>query len=237
MLSPTILFPVDPMDSEEVVFRKYEPADLRRCAELAEQAWPVRDKMGEEPDGTPVFEPWIESSSYSSTWTELASISGEVIGFLFGTIDKQKPKGINFGGISDQLWMVGRFLSGGHGRFRMSFSTMIGFMFTEFKLAVNRPKADAEIVLLIVDSRFRGKGIGKALVDRFVKAAKDAGSYAIALYTDDKSSNWRFYEVYGFRKVTTFYDNISTYFVGEPANAIYYVLDLKPEGAPRQANP
>jgi len=226
ILSLVVLLSEDTLDDGELAFRKYEPSDLKRCAELAEQAWPVSEKMGKDPGEPSVMQPWIESSQLSATWSELAVVSGEVVGFLFGMVESQKPKGAGFKEISDQLWMFRRFLSSDAGRFEIPFKTLLGFLFMEFKLTVNRPKADAEIILLIVDSRFRGKGIGKTLVDRFVKAAREANSHAIAVYTDDKSSNWRFYEIYGFRKVSTFYDNISSYFAGEHANAIYYVLDL-----------
>jgi len=173
-----------------------------------------------------MMKPWIESSHFSATWSEVAVASGEVVGFLFGSIDKQMPKRAAVEAVTDQFWMFRRFLSRDVNRLDLPLSALLGFLFMEFKLAVNRPDADAEIILVIVATSFRGKGVGKTLVDRFVKAARDSGASAILLYTDDRTSNWRFYEHYGFRKVSTFYDNISSFFAGERANAIYYVLDL-----------
>jgi len=124
------------------------------------------------------------------------------------------------------FWMFGRFFSSDRNRLDIPLRSVLAFFFTEFRLTVNRPDADADITLVVVDSKFRGMGIGKALVDRFVKVAEDAGAHAVLVYTDDKTSNWRFYEIYGFKKVITFYDGISTYFAGQPANAIYYILNL-----------
>jgi ribosomal protein S18 acetylase RimI-like enzyme len=214
------------MGSEEVTFRKYEATDLRRCAGLAEQAWPMRGERRTDPDEPSAFEPWIESSSMSATWAEVAVVSGDVVGFLFGSVDKMKPKGAGLEEVLNMLWMVRRMLSGGFDRWEAPLRTMLSFSFMEFKLEVNKPDADADIILLIVDAKYRGRNIGKALVDRFVETARNAGAHAISLFTDDKISNWKFYEIYGFRKTSTFYDNISTYFAGEPANAIYYLLDL-----------
>ncbi len=214
------------MGIEEVTFRKYEAADLRRCAELAEQAWPMRGAPRTGPDEPRAFEPWIESSSMSATWAEVAVVSGEVVGFLFGSVDSLKPKGAALEEVLDMLWMVRRMLSGGMDQWERPIRTMLGFFFTEFKLEVNRPEADADIILLIVDARLRGRRIGKTLVDRFVETARNAGARAVSLFTDDKISNWKFYEIYGFKKTSTFHDNISTYFAGEPANAIYYLLEL-----------
>jgi ribosomal protein S18 acetylase RimI-like enzyme len=214
------------MDSDKVSFRKYAAEDLSRCAELAEQAWPMRGSPSPEPDKPRAFEPWIESSSKSATWTEVAVVSGEVVGFLFGSVDKMKPKGAALEEVTDLFWMFRQVLYGGLDHWERPLRTMLGFFFMEFKLEVNRPEADADIILLIVDARFRGRGIGKTLVDRFVKMAKDAGVHAVTLFTDDKISNWKFYEIYGFRKVNTFHDSISTYFAGERANAIYYILEF-----------
>jgi ribosomal protein S18 acetylase RimI-like enzyme len=215
------------MCPEEPTFRKYVPSDLGRCAALAEQAWPIRFGSVSEREDSHPFEPWIESTNLSSTWAEVALVDGEVVGFLFGSIDSMKPKGATLKQLTDQLWMFRRMLSGGFGRFNIPLRLAMAFFFTEFRLEVNRPDADADITLLVVDTRFRGKDIGKRLVDSFVKVAEEAGAHAVLVYTDDKTSNWKFYEIYGFRKVNTFPDSISTYFAGERANAIYYLLNLK----------
>ena len=215
------------MGAEELSFRKYMPSDLGRCAELAHQAWPMRGNPNPEPGERSMFEPWVESSSMSATWTEVAIISGEVVGFLFGSVDNMKKKSGALEDLGNMLWMFRRVLSGDIHRWMIRIRSALGFFFTQFRLEVNKPEADADISLLIVDSRFRGKGIGRTLVDRFVKVAKDAGAHTVMLFTDDKISNWKFYEIYGFRKVNSFPDSISTYFAGERANAMYYVLDLK----------
>ena len=214
------------MNLEGVSFRKYEPGDLKRCAALAVQAWPIRGRPVAQPGEPNTFEAWIESDSRSATWTEVAVVSGDVVGFLFGSVDKLKAKGTAREEAEDMLWMFRRVFSGDIRGWRISIRTAVSFFLTQFMLEINRPEADAEISLLIVDEKFRGRDIGKTLVDRFVKTAKEAGAHSVRLFTDDKISNWKFYEILGFRKTVSFYDAISTYFAGERANAIYYVLDF-----------
>lgn len=214
------------MEVEGVTFRKYEPGDLGRCAALAVQAWPMRGRSGPELSEPSGFEKWIESTAKSSTWAEVAVASGEVVGFLFGSVDSLRQKTGTVDRLGDLFWMFGEFFSGNRHKWRISVWTALSFLFSEFLLEVNRPEADSDIHLLVVDAGFRGKGIGKAMVDRFVQMAKDAGARSVTLFTDDKISNWRFYELYGFRKVSSFYDGISSYFAGERATAMYYILEL-----------
>jgi GNAT superfamily N-acetyltransferase len=215
------------MDAGDVTFREYGPENLHKCAALAAQAWPMRGRSGPEPGEPSGFEPWIGSTAKSATWAEVSVVSDEVVGFLFGSVDSMRPKAKLLERVGDLLWMFGEFFSANHHRWKISLRTALSFLLTQFRLEVNRPEADADIDLLVIDERHRGKGIGKALVDRFVEMAKSSGARRITLFTDDQVSNWKFYELYGFKKVVSFPDGISTFFAGgEPANAIYYILDL-----------
>jgi ribosomal protein S18 acetylase RimI-like enzyme len=122
--------------------------------------------------------------------------------------------------------MIPQFLFGIHGQ-DISPVVLWHFFVTEFKVLVNMPRSDAEVNLIIVDSKHQGKGLGKKLMDRFMKAARDSGCRLVTLYTDDQASNWRFYEAIGFRKVATFHDGLTSYFVERDAKGIVYVLDVK----------
>jgi ribosomal protein S18 acetylase RimI-like enzyme len=56
-----------------------------------------------------------------------------------------------------------------------------------------------DIHWLLVDKRFQGKGIGRQLVDAYIKDAKKHGAHAIHLYSSEV--NTAFYEKLGFEKV------------------------------------
>jgi ribosomal protein S18 acetylase RimI-like enzyme len=214
-----------PSTEDELQFREYQPGDLDGCTRLAWEAWAadsVEPAEGVEPR---VMEGYVRSFLARSNWKVVISNSEGVIGLLFGRIGGSKAKG-GGGSSANALGMIPQFLFGVNG-YHVSPMVLVHFFLTEFKVLVNVPRSDAEINLIIVDSRHRGKGLGKKLMDRFMAAAREAGCRLATLYTDDQVSNWKFYEIYGFRKVGTFHDSLTSYFAEAKATGIVYALDLK----------
>lgn len=101
---------------------------------------------------------------------------------------------------------------------------------TEVKIRLKKPPSDASIEMFIVGSKHRGKGIGSALIDRFLEAAIQAGSRLVTVYTDDRQSDWQFYERRGFKRVASFYDNVTSHYSGSQAHGLIYALELVGEG-------
>ena len=218
----------------DVAFRSYRPSDLTVCGRLAKEAFPYGRGSERENSSKWTMEGYIESSLLYSTWSEVACVGDEVVGFLFGRIEKTWKGRNRFRPLITELAMTARFLLRDPLMLARSLGLMWNVWITEAKLAEHRPESDAEIELLIVDSRHRGKGIGKQLADRFLGAAKNAGARVATLYTEDLQSNYRFYESYGFKRVDTFYDDVTSYFAGKPSTAIIYALDLKRSEAPER---
>jgi ribosomal protein S18 acetylase RimI-like enzyme len=224
----------DSPDQHGISFRQYDPQDMRACARLAEEAWPAAPELAPEDGGSWGMEGYIESSLLWSNWRDVACDSNGVIGFLFGRIDKHEGGVTLIKSTLGEFSMTGRFLFGKNDRPPGMLGLFWNLLLTETKLMVKMPRSDAEIELFIVDSQRRGRGIGRMLVDRFVKAAKESGSSLVTVYTDDKTSDWQFYEKYGFRRVGTFYDNLTSYFANVHSNGIIFLLDL--ETAPEPAD-
>ena len=220
------------MLGDDILFRQYAPSDLATCAKLAEEAWPYGKTMFSGPSNVSTMTGYIRSTLIHSTWTEVATISGEVVGFLFGHIDKQQNSKSWLKSLGEEVSMFSGLLFADYIKPDKALLMLFGITMTELKLAINRPKSDAEIEMLIVGAGHRGSGIGKALVDRFIEAARQVGSSVITVYTDDKTSNWQFYERYGFKKVATFYDNVSSYYADVDSNGIVYALDLRESKKP-----
>jgi ribosomal protein S18 acetylase RimI-like enzyme len=172
------------------------------------------------------MESYMEYSLSVSNWTDVAYSSDGIAGFLFGRIKNlagtDVPKRSLLGEVEG---LLETFLDYGH-----MTPTLLRFLWnlflTETKVRLRMPKSDASIEMFIVDSKHRGKGVGGELLDRFLKASRDAGASLVTLYTDDRMSNWRFYESHGFKRVGTFYDNVTTHYSGTEAHGIIFARNL-----------
>ena len=175
------------------------------------------------------MEGYMEYSRRVANWTDIAYTSDGIVGFLFGRIDSLPEK---VPSRKSPLGELPTIIRSFFARGRIT-RTLLGFlwslMLTELKVKLNTPKSDASIEMFIVDSMYRGKGVGSELLDRFLRAAMDAGSSLVTVYTDDRMSNWGFYDRRGFRRVRTFYDNITSHYSGSDARGIIFALDLREE--------
>lgn len=208
-----------------VSFRRAAPEDIPVLAGLARDAWPARPGMVSIEAEARGMEAYVGHSMHASNWAELAYTQEGVLGFLFGRIDgylaAPAPKRAVLGEMSQAFRSFLR-----RGRVSTWHILMIwAIILTELKLMVKMPRSDASVEMLIVDSRHRGRGIGTALLSRFLKAAEDAGSALVTVYSDDRMSDWRFYEARGFRKVATFHDNITSLYSGSDARGVVLALD------------
>ncbi len=212
---------------EKIGFREMRLEDIGECSRLAYDAWASDPEEPEQDVDPMVMEGYVRSFLARSNRNEVAFDSHGLVGLLFGRLAGAGGRGQLRASLAE-LGMIPQFMFNRHAS-GMSPVVLWHFFMTEFKVFVNVPRADAEINLLIVDARNRGRGLGRALVDRFMARARAAGCRLVTLYTDDQMSNWRFYEILGFKKVATFDDGLTSYFSERAAKGIVYVLDLGTE--------
>lgn len=209
-----------------IAFRKYAPGDIPACARLAREAWPARPSILPKEDEDTGMEGYMEYSLSASNYADVACTPEGMVGFLFGRIDGHgeeiRVSGPDTGetksktrtSLRDWLFAIR------HLRFLWS------VLLTDLKLMLYMPRSDAAIEMFIVASEHRGKGVGTALLQRYLDAARGAGTKLVTVYTDDRMSDWRFYERNGFTRVKTFKDNITSHYSGSYARGIIYVLTL-----------
>lgn len=213
-----------------ITFRKFQQGDIPKCGRLAREAWPPRKSAGRETFPESGMDEYMEYSLGVSNYTDMACSSDQIVGFLFGRIDGLKEEVPHKSLLGELPSMAKSFL-----QYESMDLHELAFMWTlfltEVKIRLRMPKSDASIEMFIVDSRYRGTGIGTELVNRFLRRAKDSGARLVTLYTDDRMSNWQFYERRGFKRVGTFYDNITSHYSGQDSTGIIYAMDLsEPKG-------
>ena len=203
----------------DLTFRRCSSEDLETCCKLAEDAWPMV-----RPRETQLF---VESCLLWSDWAELAYESQEVVGVLICKIVKKDWLGRAVGTASRlfaYFMLLVRFILRGPPQ---ELRFLWNFLLTDGKVARNQPRADAEIQTVIVHSSHRGEGIARALVDRFIIAARqEAQIRTMRVYTTPPLSDWRFYERYGFKRMGMFHDNHASYLTSRDLNGFFYLLTL-----------
>jgi ribosomal protein S18 acetylase RimI-like enzyme len=202
------------------------PNDLDDCAELAEQAWPFLGGSLSHLDEHNWQMAYLRSSRLWSNWAEVACDQFGVVGVLFGRIDTDWNRTKSFWMIINELLVLVGPLNEMPRNPTIAVALTWNFLMTEIKLALRRPRTDAEIEFLAVDIKHRGRGIAKTLVERFFRTASQSGAKVVTVYTDDEKSNWRFYEHMGFERVATFHDNLVSYYDKGDLNGIVYLLRL-----------
>ena len=211
----------------DVSIRKYAPGDIPACARLAKEAWPADPGIASDESERSGMEGYMEYSLSVSNWAEIAQTPEGIVGFLFGRIDNYPGRTLPKKSPMGELSSILRSVFDHDGEYLSNLRFIWSIALTELKLKLLMPKSDANIEMFIVASKHRGMGVGGELVGRFLSAAREAGSSLVTVYTDDRMSDWKYYERRGFKKIGTFYDNITSHYSGSDARGIIFALDLK----------
>jgi ribosomal protein S18 acetylase RimI-like enzyme len=214
------------MNRDKLQIRKFNKEDTLRCSELAADAWPIVSTWVPKKDVVKFMHSYVEIYKLQSTWLEVACISGNIVGFLFGRVNTDYKMIAKIKAFFSILAIGIKIISGRYGNVSKPFTLLWKFDLNELKVKRNTPKSDGEVVLFVVDSKYRGRGIGKVLMDRFMETAKNKNANVISVYTNTEA-NWRFYEKYGFKKYSAFYDDLTSYFKNEEVKGFVYTIGIQ----------
>jgi len=208
-------------NSETLTFREYRKTDRDRCVEITAQAWPELKEGG-------LDAATIDWYGRPATWKDIACVSDVPVGMLFAKIHrgntiirtKIRTKIIH-------ATVYTKMLFGIYGKTPHRLSSIRGSMAGERDIDRNAPDVDGEISYLVIDSAYRGKGIGRGLMKRFVEHAREEGVHRISVYTTTPGSDWQFYGSQGFKLFSEFKDGFMSIIRHEDIKAMYYVLEIE----------
>ena len=208
-----------------ISFRCCQRTDLPVCASIAVEAFPLNTSRFTGEEASKFMQAQIDGCYAISNYYELAIADGEVAGLLFGRV-KQKSVLIDMCQTLKQLLLISvRFLLGRYGSRRKLIRLIKPSLQSLRAFKRNTPAGKAEVVLFAAAPKYQGKGIGHALMDRFVRHALRYKVKAILVPTDETASFW-FYERYGFRRWAEYKDPLESYLANRPIKGFIYQLLL-----------
>ena len=210
---------------DKLNFRPFHPDDLSACAKFAADAWPAASVLVPGQDVVELMHGFIELARLPSTWLEVACVSDRAVGLLFGRMDSDRTPVTELRMLLSGLRLGCKAILGQYGRIKKPLTLLRKGIATGALVKRRSPAAEAVVELFVVDSEHRGRGIGRALMDRFVTAAKRKGAHTVALHTD-QLCNWRFYEKYGFKRWSAFTEIVSSYLKGKNVEGYIYVIEM-----------
>jgi len=170
-----------------------------------------------------VAEGQIDGSRAISSYHELAIADGEAVGLLFGRV-KRKSAPIDMCQTLMRLFSLSvRFLLGKYGSRRKLIRLLRPGLQELRELRRNMPASEAEVVLFAVAPEYQGIGIGRALMDRFVRHALKHKVKAISVATEETASFW-FYDKYGFERWAEYESALESYLADKPIKGFTYQL-------------
>ncbi len=190
-------------------FREYRKSDLETCAKLSKEAWQfVISLLKNKNQVNLLMKAFVEMCVILSDWLYVATVAEtnideKVVGFLFGRV---KIKHNFIQNIIESLKLIRLEINlffGKFGKLRRPFSILKKELHSYFYVESKCSKMDSEVNLFVVDKEFRGNGIGRSLMNKFLDYAKSNKAKSVYLITDDKC-NWKFYEKYGFNVLDVF---------------------------------
>ncbi len=181
------------------VFRDICMADMPAIGGMIRSSlWPETSRM-DDSVSLPFIDIVLTDYLSRSNYGKAAIVDGEFAGFIMGRAgdapmiisDEEKERRIDADVCSVSGTVKGRYILRYNSRIEAADEDMLASAGHDF---------DGEIVGFIVKDKFGGKGIGKVLVEGFVKYALSRGCASLYIMTDDYC-NYGFYDHLGCEKI------------------------------------
>lgn len=213
------------------MLRTYRPSDFDACAEIVGNVWDF-DGRFTPPAVAALFKKAYAGLSLSySNFAMVSEEGGRVEGFLFGNCGQDNLIPNEFGGLAGKARFAWCLLLASRG----DAAKVVRFLRMATEHDRNRLALDvsrqSEVNLFCMNPARQGRGQGKALMRAFVDHCRAKGARQITLDTERETSNYGFYDHYGFRPVGEFFSPLQQEFTAGSGESFTYALDITDNSA------
>lgn len=208
------------MEKDNIIFREYRKEDREYIEDMIRKTWNY-DKFCSPKVAKKMAKTYFINCFANQTYTKVATIENKVVGIIMG---KQVKK------FKCPIWL----------RIKQIISNISIYLSKEGRSAIKifgnvtkiddillketNKNYDGEVALFVMDSDYRGKGIGGKLFKYLLDYMKEIKANEIFLFTDT-SCNYKFYEHKGMNRRG---EKKHTYNIaGQQADMTFFLYDLK----------
>lgn len=210
---------------EKVKYRKLQKNDYKQIIKLIDDAWNFDKFIDNKKSKEHMLKGFMRTALSNQNYTQIAEVDGEAVGLLFGRIPKSKGRAKSLKSMPIALYHgIYLFIKGKNERKMLQ---DFGKMIVAYeKLRKNTGKKfDAEIVLFIVNSKCRGLGIGKELINNYLDYCNKQKVKSLYVMTDT-NCNYGFYDHMGFTKEGSQKVTFDLYSGAMEFDVFIYTMDL-----------
>lgn len=180
------------------IYRKDYLEDLAR---IVMETWHFEKDLKNPKDPMLINRYYIKSCLIGSVHQDVVVENGRALGVLFGSDERRGglAKALAFAGLGVRF--LGEILLGRLGRRRAALR-MIREMSWMSRAGEAVKGFDSEVNLFILSGATRGKGYGRALMDRYLDFCRAQGMKKVFLWTTP-TCTYSFYDRYGFQRIRT----------------------------------
>lgn len=208
------------------MLRPYRPSDFDACAEIVGNVWDFDGRFAPEAVSALFKSAYAGLSLSYSNFAMVSEEGGKVEGFLFGNCGHENLIPNDYGGLAGKGRFAWRLLLASRG----DAAKVVKFLRMAVEHDRNRLALDIcrknEVNLFCMNPARQGRGQGKALMRAFIDHCRARGARHITLDTERETSNYGFYDHYGFRPVGEFHSPLQQEFTSGSGASVTYALDL-----------
>ncbi len=194
-----------------VHFRRFEARDIPRVRDMFSEAFKLGTYSANPFVMRHLLDHYLCAYLGRATYSLVAEENGCVRGFLLGATRFDERIGYRLMELYHALFLIFRHAGWAYFKGRRLIER------ADRSMRKNAPPADCELILFVVDSSVRGRGVGRDLLRQFRRYLEKKRAHTMFLFTDDYSDvdyyRARGYEEEGVRRIEFSADDVARFYL------------------------